>query len=105
MAAGFSSFITMTTFVATSNKVTPKKVTCANQDLTTALKSNEHIFPEDPHQTLIQCSQDDADVVPFDKGLVHIVIGAYNNHFNLVLRPDDVWQAIVTQLSFYVNAH
>ncbi|CAE7928452.1 unnamed protein product [Symbiodinium necroappetens] len=30
---------------------------------------------------------------------------AYNRHHELVLRPDDVWQAILTQFSFYVNAN
>jgi hypothetical protein len=30
---------------------------------------------------------------------------SYNRHHRLILRPDDVWQAILTQFSFYVNAH
>ncbi|KAK0709155.1 hypothetical protein B0T26DRAFT_742727 [Lasiosphaeria miniovina] len=38
-------------------------------------------------------------------GLVHACIEAYNEHHNLVLRPDDVWFAILTQLSAYVNAN
>lgn len=38
-------------------------------------------------------------------GLVHTVIEAYNQHHNLVIRPDDVWLAILTQLSVYVNAN
>lgn len=38
-------------------------------------------------------------------GLVKTVVNAYNNHHNLVLRPDDVWAAIMTQFSFYVNKH
>ncbi|KAK3997322.1 hypothetical protein QBC44DRAFT_229694 [Cladorrhinum sp. PSN332] len=33
-------------------------------------------------------------------GLVHSILEAYNNHHNLVLRPDDIWLAILTQLSF-----
>ncbi|KAK4169275.1 hypothetical protein QBC43DRAFT_354539 [Cladorrhinum sp. PSN259] len=33
-------------------------------------------------------------------GLVHSVVEAYNNHHNLILRPDDIWLAILTQLSF-----
>ncbi|EAL62044.1 hypothetical protein DDB_G0290821 [Dictyostelium discoideum AX4] len=28
---------------------------------------------------------------------------SYNNHNHLVLRPDNIWMAILTQLSFYVN--
>jgi len=30
---------------------------------------------------------------------------AYNTHHELILRPDNFWQAIVTQFSFYVNAN
>lgn len=38
-------------------------------------------------------------------GLVFAAIEAYNEHHNLVIRPDDVWLAILTQLSTYVNAN
>ncbi|KAG8876103.1 hypothetical protein FRB97_004457 [Tulasnella sp. 331] len=36
---------------------------------------------------------------------VHTVTQAYNTHHDLVLRPDDVWLAILIQFNFYVNAH
>jgi len=29
----------------------------------------------------------------------------YNDHHELVLRPDDFWQAINVQFSYYVNAN
>ncbi|KAM7207358.1 protein of unknown function (DUF4419) domain containing protein [Naviculisporaceae sp. PSN 640] len=38
-------------------------------------------------------------------GFVHACIEAYNEHHNLVLRPEDIWFAILTQLSSYINAH
>jgi hypothetical protein len=38
-------------------------------------------------------------------GLVFACLEAYNNHHNLVLRPDDIWLAILTQLSAYVNGN
>ncbi|KZT00873.1 uncharacterized protein LAESUDRAFT_708199 [Laetiporus sulphureus 93-53] len=38
-------------------------------------------------------------------GFVHTVMQAYNQHHCLTLRPDDVWIAILGQLSFYCNAH
>jgi len=38
-------------------------------------------------------------------GFVDTVQSAYNQHHNLVLRPDDVWIAILGQFNFYVNAH
>ena len=36
-------------------------------------------------------------------GLIHALEAAYSNHRHLVLRPDDVWHAILTQFSIYVN--
>ncbi|KAJ6545430.1 hypothetical protein B0H19DRAFT_1075743 [Mycena capillaripes] len=44
-------------------------------------------------------------VVPRTNGFVDTVISAYNNHYALVIRPDDVWLAIISQFSFYVNAN
>ncbi|KAF9463857.1 hypothetical protein BDZ94DRAFT_1282297 [Collybia nuda] len=38
-------------------------------------------------------------------GFVETAIAAYNGHHHLVLRPDDVWIAILGQFNFYVNAH
>ncbi|KAK4227900.1 hypothetical protein QBC38DRAFT_509297 [Podospora fimiseda] len=35
-------------------------------------------------------------------GLLHSILEAYNNHHNLILRPDDIWLAILTQLSFHL---
>lgn len=40
-----------------------------------------------------------------DIGFVNSVLNAYNNHYNLVIRPDDIWGAIITQFSFYINKH
>jgi len=36
------------------------------------------------------------------KGFVDVASVAYNQHYDLVWRPDDVWQAILTQFSLYV---
>jgi len=41
-------------------------------------------------------------VCPSPKGLVDVAFRAYNEHHDLVWRPDDVWQAILTQFSLYV---
>ncbi|KAL9595850.1 MAG: hypothetical protein Q9219_006192 [cf. Caloplaca sp. 3 TL-2023] len=40
-----------------------------------------------------------------ENGFVHTAIQSYNHHQNLVLKPDDVWLAILTQFNIYVNAH
>lgn len=33
------------------------------------------------------------------------MIEAYSNHCHLEIRPEDVWFAIIAQLSFYINRH
>ncbi|XP_037030745.1 uncharacterized protein LOC119070502 [Bradysia coprophila] len=38
-----------------------------------------------------------------NNGFVQTVIECYNKHHNLVIRPDDIWTAILTQFSFYIN--
>ncbi|RPD59688.1 hypothetical protein L227DRAFT_576102 [Lentinus tigrinus ALCF2SS1-6] len=57
---------------------------------------------------LRQSSVKESDVAklePRSNGFVHAVLDAYACHHHLRIRPDDVWLAILTQLSFYVNAH
>ncbi|KAJ7209142.1 hypothetical protein GGX14DRAFT_453204 [Mycena pura] len=45
-----------------------------------------------------------SNVIPTPNGFVHTVLSAYNKHHNLIIRPDDVWLAILTQFNFFVNA-
>ncbi|KAK4459653.1 hypothetical protein QBC42DRAFT_274002 [Cladorrhinum samala] len=52
-------------------------------------------FPSLSHTSTIYSSKN---------GFIHSVLEAYNNHHNLVLRPDDIWLAILTQLSFHFNS-
>ena len=44
-------------------------------------------------------------VIPYNNGLVEGIIRAFQQDLHLVLRPDDVWLAILTQFSLYVTAH
>lgn len=44
-------------------------------------------------------------IYPSSNGFVRAVYAAYSNHHHLSIRPEDVWFAILTQLSFHVNAH
>src|SRR5271155_1713993 len=39
-----------------------------------------------------------------DNGFVGAVLKAYNNHYRLCIRPDDVWVAITTAFAMYMNA-
>ena len=58
---------------------------------------------------LLQSSLTDFDeaepIYASKNGFVHGAIKAYSNHHNLVIRLEDVWFAILTQLSSYINGH
>lgn len=43
------------------------------------------------------------DIYPSSNGFVHAAIRAYNAHHHFRIRPDDVWIAILTQFSIYIN--
>ncbi|KAF8446972.1 hypothetical protein BDZ91DRAFT_752610 [Kalaharituber pfeilii] len=51
----------------------------------------------DPHKN-------HTNLIPAKNGFVGAVIRAYAGHFHLEIRPDDVWIAILTQLSLFINA-
>ena len=38
-------------------------------------------------------------------GFVGAAVAAYSSHHHLIIRPEDIWIAILTQFSIYVNAH
>ena len=42
-------------------------------------------------------------IIPYSNGFVDGVLRAFNQDLHLVLRPDDVWLAILTQFNFFVN--
>jgi hypothetical protein len=44
-------------------------------------------------------------ILNYQNGFVDTVVEAYNKHYNLIIRPDDVWIAILSQFSYYINAH
>jgi hypothetical protein len=44
-------------------------------------------------------------VTPNQNGFFHTVLTAYNAHHALVVRPDDVWLAILAQFSLFVTAN
>lgn len=44
-------------------------------------------------------------ITPSDNGFVWAAYHAYSQHHHLCIRPEDVWFAILTQISFYINAH
>jgi len=111
-------------FCATSNNVEATKVVGSQVDLKKAIMQNavfscafepqgsdrmgraRQVNSESrPSASIIQSSEASSCVIATRYGLVSAALDAYNRHHNLILRPDDVWQAILTQFSFYVNAN
>jgi len=98
-------------FVATSNNV---KITsihpsscCNGNELQDIIRKNAAF--DDDFRFIVQSSvipnAPTQLIRPSQWGMISAIVCAYNKHHNLVLRPDDVWQAILTQFSFYVNAN
>ena len=60
-------------------------------------------------KTIIQTSfgkfTSDSPFHPSNNGFVRAAVAAYCDHHHLTLRPEDIWFAILTQLSFYIKAH
>jgi hypothetical protein len=46
-----------------------------------------------------------ARILPYPNGFVHGIIHAFQQDLHLVLRPDDAWQAVISQFAFYVTGH
>ncbi|KAF9197046.1 hypothetical protein BGZ49_002635 [Haplosporangium sp. Z 27] len=46
-----------------------------------------------------------SDIIPRHNGFVLTLTEAYNNHHALIIRPDDVWMAILVQFNYFVNAN
>ncbi|KAF4975028.1 hypothetical protein FZEAL_8135 [Fusarium zealandicum] len=44
-------------------------------------------------------------ISPSENGFVWSAYHAYSQHHHLTIRPEDVWFAILTQLSFFINAN
>ncbi|KAH7245040.1 hypothetical protein BKA59DRAFT_475294 [Fusarium tricinctum] len=61
-------------------------------------------------QRIIQTSFDsntlqDQHISPSENGFVWSAYHAYSQHHHLTIRPEDIWFAILTQISFYINAN
>ncbi|KAM9970834.1 hypothetical protein ACTFIR_002698 [Dictyostelium discoideum] len=68
-----------------------------------SFKTNDSSFKNGGVKVL-QTSIIDDDLACFgSNSFIYSAWESYNNHHHLVLRPDNIWMAILTQLSFYVN--
>lgn len=101
-------------YVATSSadllRQTSKAWIVDQKELRGGLNTNKKIGTED--RPVLRSSFGDLDntphldtpsLVPYGNGFVDGVLRAFQQDLHLTLRPDDVWLAILTQFSFYVN--
>jgi hypothetical protein len=61
---------------------------------------NDHII-----QSSFEEVTSESNIYPASNGFVDTVVHAYNEHQHLEIRPDDVWFAVLGQMSIYVNEH
>jgi hypothetical protein len=79
---------------------------CPLEEAVTGNRIYRNIYDKDVPSTILMLSEKEkGNVISNPRGLIGAASVAYNMHHDLVLRPDDVWQAIVTQFSFYVQAN
>lgn len=52
-----------------------------------------------------EADEDSQNIIPYPNGFVNTVVKCYNTHHALIIRPDDVWLAILTQFNFFVNGN
>ncbi len=50
-------------------------------------------------------SPSSSNIYPSADGFVHSAIEAYSNNYSLIIRPENIWFAIIGQLNFYINRH
>ncbi|CAK4093138.1 unnamed protein product [Aphanomyces euteiches] len=62
-------------------------------------------FKEQDCKTILQVHPHQYKTVPSTSGFVLGAIQAYSYHHNLVIRPDDIWLAIMVQFGFYVHGN
>jgi len=66
---------------------------------------NQHHTVAEMLQSSFVDQEDNSRIIPRKNGFVDTVVEAYNKHHALVVRPDDVWLAILTQFNFFVNGN
>lgn len=90
-----------------SEKKPEKHYYCSKAELRPIKTQISDLQPFKEHNCteLIQTSKFPKNTHISKNGFVNTLIDAYNYHHNLIIRPDDIWAAIMTQFSFYINKH
>ncbi|KAI0341889.1 hypothetical protein BDW22DRAFT_215662 [Trametopsis cervina] len=90
-----------------ANAVPPGAITLSSSSLLAQSCRSESDGCDEMLQSFLGSGGDATahSLLPAPQGLVQAITEAYCQHRALVLRPDDVWLAILVQFNFYVNAH
>lgn len=56
-------------------------------------------------QSLFEGDNIPPNMISSSNGLVQSIERSYNEHHHLVIRPEDVWFAVLSQMSIYINSH
>lgn len=83
------------------SKVNINPVKCNSKNL---LKDN-CMYKEKSSGEIFQSSCKNEEQLLSSSGLVSLLTKAYNEHHKLVLRPDDIWMAIMCQFTFFTNKY
>ncbi|KAH9104508.1 hypothetical protein LEN26_008237 [Aphanomyces euteiches] len=93
----------MTTFA-----VAPVQVESYRRNLcehTDDMLTNLKEFKKEGCKDILQATPIKGSFATARNGFVFGAIQAYNQHHNLIIRPDDVWLAIMVQFGFFVNGN
>ncbi|ORY42294.1 hypothetical protein BCR33DRAFT_718462 [Rhizoclosmatium globosum] len=94
------------TFAVTpENKAEDVYIYVPDEPATDHYLSNFHEYRSINGTSVLQSTQTNQSFVPTSNGFVDAVIRAYNQHHDLIIRPDDIWLAIMLQFSRFVNAN
>ncbi|KAL9638337.1 MAG: hypothetical protein Q9164_001613 [Protoblastenia rupestris] len=95
-----------------TSKVADRKAEAYHTFYCVSNKGIERVFPSlvgAPCEHVIQSSyiglSRNPALAPSKNGFLWAVIDAYNHHHYLIIRTDEVWLAILTQLIVYINAN
>lgn len=112
LPSNMASSVHSVTFKATTNGVSPSEFQGKAVPVREVIQNHDAFksaFKQrDPAGVAIiqhSSSPPRGSLVACPSGLVSVALHAYNKHHNLVLRPDDVWQAVLNQFSLYVEAN
>ncbi|KAN0019407.1 hypothetical protein ACTFIU_002615 [Dictyostelium citrinum] len=72
---------------------------------TTILKSSLNHQYENKENNQHNEEDDDLKIIVGYNSFIYSAWEAYNYHYHLVIRPENIWMAILSQFSFYINKH